>query len=76
MHIFGTPEILSVDKSGLFLRNIFCDFCAGRKFALKAEILGHHHQWQGATESSHAHFRGLTELIIWGMNLTKIATAR
>ena len=61
--VFGTPDILVVDKDKRFVGEIFQDFCTHRNITLQTVIPGHH-QSLGATERRHGHFRGILDHII------------
>ena len=61
--VFGTPDILVVDKDKRFTGEIFQDFCTSRNITLQTVIPGHH-QSLGATERTHAHFRGIIDHVI------------
>ena len=63
LSVLGAPDILIVDKDKRFIGEAFRGFRTLRNITLQTVIPGHH-QSLGATERTHAYFRGIIDRII------------
>ena len=61
--MFGAPYILVAGKDKRFSGEVFQDFRTSHNITLQAVIPGHH-QSLGATERTHALFRGIIDRVI------------
>ena len=60
---FGEPDILVADKDKRCTGEVPQDFCTPRNITLQ-NVIPRHHQSIGATDRTHAHFRGIVDHVI------------